>query len=145
MPLYTYVCRNKYCGMRVTEFRRIENRDDAPRCDCSPWEKMKRVIEASNVAPDYQGYDCPITGKWIEGKRQHQENLKKHGCRLLEGGEKEELQRRREAEDRRLDREIGDTVGKIVSEMPVERLSRLQEGIGKVDFKVDRIDAGGLL
>lgn len=39
------------------------------------------------LASDYAGYDCPVTGKWIEGRRAHEENLKLHGCRVLEPGE----------------------------------------------------------
>lgn len=42
------------------------------------------------IAGDFSGYECPVTGNWIEGRKAHSENLKKTGCRLLEKGEKEE-------------------------------------------------------
>lgn len=48
------------------------------------------------LAGDYQAYDCPITGKPVEGKAAHRENLKRHGCRLLEKGETREAPKRRE-------------------------------------------------
>lgn len=53
------------------------------------------------IAGDYEGYTCPITGKWIEGRAAHRENLKRHGCRILERGERRQLEeRRREESDR---------------------------------------------
>lgn len=43
---------------------------------------------------DYGAYDCPVTGKMIEGRAAHSENLKRHDCRLLEKGETREQKRR---------------------------------------------------
>lgn len=56
--------------------------------------------KAFEINPDYQGYDCPITGRFIEGRAAHRENLKRHGCRNLEKGEHEWAAKRRE-ENRR--------------------------------------------
>lgn len=52
------------------------------------------------VAKDYEGYSCPVTGKWVEGRTAHRENLKRHGCRLLERGERERAEKTREREFR---------------------------------------------
>lgn len=43
---------------------------------------------------DYSAYDCPVTGKIVEGRSAHSENLKRQGCRLLEKGESREQGRR---------------------------------------------------
>lgn len=43
------------------------------------------------IAKDYEGYNCPVTGKWIEGRVAHRENLKRQGCRLFETGELQEF------------------------------------------------------
>lgn len=50
------------------------------------------------VAKDYEAYECPITGKMIEGRSAHRENLKKHGCRVFEPGEREQFIRDRPKE-----------------------------------------------
>lgn len=56
------------------------------------------------VVRDYEGYDCPVTGKWVEGRAAHRENLKKHGCHILEKGEARDNERNRiEAEERTID------------------------------------------
>jgi len=46
------------------------------------------------VASDYEGYQCPVTDKWIEGRYAHKENLKRTGCRLLEPGESRDAPKR---------------------------------------------------
>jgi len=45
------------------------------------------------IASDYEAYDCPITGKTIDGRREHEANLAKHGCRILEPGEHEQTKK----------------------------------------------------
>lgn len=40
-----------------------------------------------HINPDIAGYDCPVSGKWIGSRREHRENLKRKGCRILEHGE----------------------------------------------------------
>jgi len=61
------------------------------------------------VVGDYGEYDCPITGEPVEGRAAHRENLKKHGCRLLEKGESREApQRRTDSIDSSLDSILND-------------------------------------
>lgn len=42
---------------------------------------------------DIPAYDCPVTGKMIDGRAAHRENLKRQGCRVLEPGETAQAQR----------------------------------------------------
>lgn len=63
-------------------------------------EKPLHAVECNSglgfqVSPDIQGYDCPVTGKWIDGRRDHRENLKRHNCRIKEKGDKEWAEKRR--------------------------------------------------
>lgn len=66
-------------------------------------------FSAPMVAGDYAAYDCPVTGKPIEGRAAHRENLKKTGCRLLEKGESREAPKR--YEERK-----SESIDKILSE-----------------------------
>lgn len=45
------------------------------------------------IAGDYKTYDCPITGRPIDGRVEHEENLRKHGCRIHEAGEFEDVKK----------------------------------------------------
>lgn len=102
MPTYTYECPEHGqfdLFRRVAEMTKVES---CPVCSL-PSEK---IIVPSYVVPDYAEYACPITGKPIRGKREHSENLKKHGCRVFEPGETQDFIRRKDERQRQSDREI---------------------------------------
>lgn len=69
------------------------------------------------LAPDYEGYTCPITGAWVEGRKAHRENLKRHGCRVLERGEKEDARRQRKENERREEQAIGEMVERVAAQL----------------------------
>lgn len=70
-----------------------------------PVNSRSRRPDAPFVQGDYEGYQSPITGEWIEGRRAHREDLKRHGCRVYEGRESEQrvANRARAEQDRRID------------------------------------------
>lgn len=41
------------------------------------------------IQPDLPGYESPVTGQWIEGRKARREDLKRTGCRPWEGREAE--------------------------------------------------------
>jgi len=134
MPIYSYQCG---CGKQKEVVKRVAELDREERCCCGGL--MKRVIVwAPNVRGDYPGYACPITGRWIEGRKAHQENLERHGCRVLEKGETEDQKRRLAEADRKLEAALGDTVGELIAAMPAEKVSRMAEVAGKLDFGIER-------
>lgn len=55
-----------------------------------PLESAQRRPDAPAVHDDFEAYQSPITGQWIEGRRAHREDLKRHGCRVYEGRESEQ-------------------------------------------------------
>jgi hypothetical protein len=89
--------------------------------DCTCGYLAEKIIVPPLVMPDLPGYDCPITGKWIEGRRAHEENLKRQGCRVYEAGETREFIKNRDKRheeatnallDRILPRSLGDHLGR---------------------------------
>ena len=69
---------------------------------------------------DYQPYECPVTGKMIEGRVAHRENLKRTNCRLLEPGEKEHNTKRgREYTEAKLDAAIENSVNEVARDFLV--------------------------
>lgn len=66
------------------------------------------------VAPDVMGdlpaYASPIDGRLIDGRAQRREDLKRNGCRPYEDGEREEMMRRKAADEAKLERDVGETV-----------------------------------
>ena len=80
--------------------------------------KSEKRASGPYVVGDYAAYECPITGDIIDGKREHAKNLLKHGCRIHEKGEFEDVkkygrQRHEEAIDRAVDRAAQDMAHEI--------------------------------
>jgi hypothetical protein len=50
-------------------------------------------LAAPHVAGDYKPYECPITGRTIDGRKEHRDNLEVHGCRVHEKGEFEDVKK----------------------------------------------------
>lgn len=90
-----------------------------PMDDMGEWSLPDGAITAAPMivrAATYQ-YQCPITGKDINGKRDHEANLARHGCRVLESGEAEDAQRRRKQAAADFDRALDTGIDKIIDGM----------------------------
>lgn len=76
-----------------------------PQITYKPEPKAEfKTSKGFQITRDSEGYDCPVTGKWIEGRAAHRENLKRHGCHVLEKGEHQDNERNRiEAEEKTID------------------------------------------
>lgn len=62
-------------------------------------------VQVHAVHNDLPGYESPVTGKWIEGKKARREDLKRTGSRPYEGrkAEMEEVRRFHVEQERKLD------------------------------------------
>lgn len=122
MPLYDYKCPT--CRARREILKPIADLDRVEKClHCG--FAMNRELSAPRVLGDYPGYECPITGKWVEGRAAHRENLAKHGCRILEPGETSEAQRRARQSDEALEESVAETAAALVENMPARQREQL--------------------
>lgn len=62
---------------------------------------------AHMVSGDIEPYENPITGEMITGRKQHREALARHGRRVLEKGEREDLIRDRSRRETAFENEVG--------------------------------------
>lgn len=92
MPVYEYSC---VCGALTTKVLKVADHCNMMPCDACGQPAPQRLC-APMVAIDYPEYISPATGKLIRGKRQHIEDLKASGCRILEPGETEQFIRDKE-------------------------------------------------
>jgi putative FmdB family regulatory protein len=99
MPTYEYEC--PACGRTASAFRHVDQRHDGPECH----GQMDKLISRPMVVTDLPGYQSPVTGKWIEGKKARTEDLKRTGSRPWEGMdvEKREAAKARNEADAKLD------------------------------------------
>jgi len=98
--------------------------------------RRSRMVIGGN-AVDYS-YDCPITGRHITSKAAHEENLRVHGCHVLETGEKETAARVRAEADIALESKIDVTVEKAIDAMPSEKREKLYNELKTSDISVER-------
>lgn len=120
MPLYEYECA---CGKRYEAIKPIAEHAAPIECYCG--RSAKRILSPAMVHRDLPGYECPITGRRIEGRKAHEENLRRHQCRVLESGEMEDVRRNKASEEKQLDRDIENTVGSMVEKMPPRKQEAL--------------------
>lgn len=137
MPLYDLKCNS--CGKVTGRFIKLQDFDKPQECEfCSG--NMQRLISAPFVRVDNVGYTCPITDRWIGSKQEHRNNLDMHGCRLLEDGEHEDNNRKRQQANEDLDRKIEESVEKQIESMPTEKVERLAKEVqAGFDVQINRI------
>jgi putative FmdB family regulatory protein len=121
MPLYDYRCPQ---GHKREVMLRLADINSPVFCQCDG-SKMERQVSAPMVIGDYPGYECPVSGAWIEGRKAHQENLKRTGCRILEPGETDNNKRQLERENEALDQRLEATADEFIAKLPTEKRDRL--------------------
>ena len=122
MPTYIYRCTE--CKSIRDVIKRLADLNRPEACYVCVGV-MERQISAPMVKGDLPGYECPITGNWIEGRRAHEDNLRKHGCRVYEAGETELAKTRRKQEDDALDAAVEDTAEEFVHSLSAEKRDQL--------------------
>lgn len=135
MPLYDFNCDNGHRFERMVPLKEFEV---TQICSCGA--DSSRAISSPMFRVDQTGYNCPITDEWIGSRHQHEENLKVHGCRVLETGEKDLNEARRKAADDELDKKLDDGVEQIFEAMPSDKKEQLHNELinGKLDLAVTR-------
>lgn len=137
MPTYLYQC--PACATRRDIFKSLANLDRSEPCEACQ-TPMERKLSAPRVLGDYPGYECPISGRWIEGRRAHQENLKRHGCRVLENGETEAFRQSKKQEELALDKAVDSTVEQFYETLPTEERQALATAVQSgLDVAIERV------
>ena len=124
MPVYEYTCHQCRKGFEVV--RKMQDYREPAYCPVCH-TLGNRVLSPAAVRGDYEGYQCPVTGKWVEGRKAHEENLRQTGCRVFEPGEKQEFERRREREEAEFDAKLEQSIGETVAAMPAEKQQKLAQ------------------
>ncbi len=89
----------------------------------------QKVFLPPMVRGDLPGYESPIDGRWIEGRRARLEDLKRSGCRPYETGEKEYHELARTQANAALDQRIDETVEREIAVMPARKKELLEQEV----------------
>lgn len=122
MPVYQFRCVE--CEGVQDIYLPIARRNEKQYCKACGGPAVREVT-AAFVTGDYEAYQCPITGKEIRGRRAHEDNLKRHDCRVLEPGEKEQNLRNRARQEAELDKKVDATVDEFFTKLPTAKKEKL--------------------
>lgn len=135
MPLYTYACDGT--GKLFDRFLKLENYKEPQVCKCG--SSASKQLAAPYVRGDYEPYECPVSGKMIEGRKAHEENLKRTGCRILEPGEIKDNKRNQAQAEASFEASVEETIEEVVAQLPTEKKVKLAAEIESgVDAQVIR-------
>jgi len=122
MPTYEYRCKN---GHKFDRVFTIKEYQPITQCDCGcSADRIFTVAPVGFVRGDVH-YRCPITNKPITSHAEHEENLARHGCRVLESGEREDAARFRAREEAEFDAKIEATTEEFVANLPADKKEQL--------------------
>lgn len=113
MPVYEYKCAR---GHVSDHFSSVDQRNDARICRCGAFSH-KVILTPPRIFGDYEGYESPATGRWIEGKRAREEDLRVSGCEPYEPGTRARIERNRRDAEARFDASVDDAVEKTLNEI----------------------------
>jgi hypothetical protein len=93
-----------------------------------PWDSTQQSLSPA-VWNDLPGYQSPVSGLWVEGRKARREDLKRTGSRPYEGfeQEKKEAERVQRENDRKLDQLAEKMAHRAWAEAP-ERIRRVFRG-----------------
>lgn len=138
MPIYSYKCETPGCEERFDKFLPLAQYQEEQSCP-SCLQPAVKVLSPCRVIGDYPAYNCPITGKLIDGRKAHNENLKRTGCRILEPGETREFKKSLKTEDQKFEKELDHSVEKFIDQLPAEKKDKLMaEAEAGLTLTVDR-------
>ena len=116
MPVYEYMCDKHHV---TTELRPIDGRLPPTICSSCGRVAVKTILSAPRVFGDFEGYESPASGRWIEGKRQREEDFKRTGCRAYEPGDHAVAERNRVAREVKREAAIDDAIMKTAGELGI--------------------------
>ena len=123
MPIYEARCNE--CGRVHEYYQTAERCRETPVCCDQPTEKV--ILTAPYGVVDIPAYVSPVSGKWINSRRDRAEDLKRTDSRPWEGleQEKKEAARRQAYKEAEEDKKLEKCITETLANMPPEKKESL--------------------
>lgn len=122
MPVYAYICHQGHAFDRYLPLARYA---EAQTCECGAASEKR--ITAPLVVCDLPGYQSPVDGRWIEGRRARREDLARNNCVPYEPSMKAAHMKRIEKADEKLERDIEQHFDAEIAQMPARKKELLEQ------------------
>ena len=122
-PIYDYDCED---GHHFTRFLKLADYKEPQTCDCG--KPSKRKIMPTMINCDMQNwdrYESPVSGRLITSYKERRADMAEHGCTDYDPGMVNSTTSHMEAEDRKVEKRMDETVEKTICEMPVRKREAL--------------------
>ena len=126
IPTYQSLCLK--CNKRHEFIAQVAYRNETPMCCGALTER--RIFDAPVGHMDFQSwepYESPASGKIITSKKERREDFKRTNTRQYEGfeQEKKEADRINAYQEQKDDKELTETVEKVIASFPEEKKKQL--------------------
>lgn len=134
MPTYEAECP---CGKHHDYYSSIADRN-TPRVSPCCNLVMHRVLTPVRFNKPFEPYQCPVTEKPINSIREHEDNLKRHGCHVLEKGELEDAKKQSARIDAALEDKLAETAAQLYHDLPQDKKDALAHELSTTDVTIER-------
>jgi putative FmdB family regulatory protein len=114
MPVYEYICAEGHQFERLMPVEFYNWLQYCPRCD-SPSQKV--ILCPPRVFSDYDGYESPASGKWIEGRVARERDLRETNCVPYDPGMKADQARYEKQREAQLDSLVDEAVERTLTDL----------------------------
>jgi hypothetical protein len=111
--VYEYRCEKGHTFERLLPVAQYR---DPQTCGCGLVAE-KVILTPPRVFDDFEGYESPVSGRWIAGKQARREDMAAHHCQPYEIGMRQDAERYRAEEDRKLDQTVDAVVEQTLSDI----------------------------
>jgi len=133
MPIYDYLCED---GHAFERFLKLSEYAAAQVCACGA--ASTKQLSAPVVIADLPGYQSPVDGKWVQGKRARREDLARNNCVPYDPEMKADYMKRIELSNAAIDAKVDAHVEAEVARMPARKRERLEAELRGADVAVER-------
>lgn len=134
MPIYEYACLS---GHSFERYLPVSEYDCPQTCECGA--ASTKQLSAPMVLADLPGYQSPVDGRWIEGRKARREDLARSNCVPYEPSMKADYLKRIEKGQAEIDKKVEAHVEAEIHRMPVRKREKLEQELrGGADVGIDR-------
>ena len=128
MPLHDLQCEDGHIFETFLPAAMLGGAQEALRFTCYCGRRAQIVyLKPPVVFGDLPGYQSPVDGRWIEGRKARREDLERHNCVPYEPSMKKEHMKRIRASDDKLGRDVERHFDSGVSAMPARKRELLEQ------------------
>lgn len=135
-PIYEYLCRS---GHAFERFLAVKDHATPQACECGA--ASEKQLSALMVVADLPGYQSPVDGRWVEGRKARREDLARNNCVPYEPSMKADHARRLKESNEAIDRKVDAHVESEIAKMPARKREKLAAELQAKDLSVERSTA----